>query len=303
MPFVFLMYALFASVFTTAKVGLSYSSPFFFVGFRMLFAGVLILMYLYCFRRDLLIFNKKDLLSLLKLAFFNIYLTNVFEFWGLQYLTSFKTCFIYSLSPFLSAFFSMLVFDEKLSPKKWGGLFIGVIGLTPILLTQTTVEELTGHFWIFSWAELAVFGAAASSVYGWILLKQLVQAQGYSPLSINGFSMVIGGVFSMAHSLAAEQWEPFPVKEIFPFLGCTFLLIVISNFVCYNLYGWLLKKWSATFMSFAGLSTPLFSALLGWLFLDEIMTWPFYVSLFFLGCGLVIFYQDEIQSSEKEITV
>jgi drug/metabolite transporter (DMT)-like permease len=301
MFFVFMMYALFASVFTIAKIGLFYSSPFFFVGFRMVLAGLLMAAYLFCFRRDLLTFKKKDMLSLLKLAFFNIYLTNTFEFWGLQYLTSFKTCFIYSLSPFLSAFFSFLAFNEKLSLKKWGGLFIGLIGLTPILLSQTTTEELTGHFWIFSWAELAVLGAAGSSVYGWILLKQLVQEKGYSPLFANGFSMIIGGLFSIAHSLGTEEWQPFPVTEILPFLACTLLLILVSNLICYNLYGWLLTKLSATFMSFAGLSTPLFSAFLGWLFLGEKVTWPFYVSLFILGYGLVLFYQEEMQPSEKPL--
>ena len=299
MILVFIMYALFASVFTVAKIGLAYTTPLFFVGFRMLLAGLFMIGYLVCFRRDLLTLKKQDLVPLLKLAFFNIYLTNVFEFWGLQYLTSFKTCFIYSLSPFLSALFSFLVFNEKLSSKKWMGLLIGMVGITPILLAQTTTEELTGHFWIFSWAELAVLAAAACSVYGWILLKQLVQDNQHSPFVANGFSMMIGGFFSLAHSYIDEDWQPIPVTEFLPFIGCTLVLILISNFIGYNLYGWLLKKFSATFLSFSGLSTPLFSAFFGWLLLGENVTWPFYASLLILSLGLTLFYREEEKATEK----
>jgi drug/metabolite transporter (DMT)-like permease len=203
--------------------------------------------------------------------------------------------FIYSLSPFVSAFLSFIIFSEKLSPKKWLGLLIGIIGIMPVLLTQTTQEELAGHFLVFSWAELSVTCAAVCSVYGWILLKQLVHENGYSPLMVNGCSMMLGGLLSLTHSAFTESWDPIPVSDLVPFLGSALLLILISNLICYNLYGTLLKKFSATFMSFAGLSTPLFSALFGWLFLHEVISWPFYLSFVILGCGLCTFYQDELK--------
>src|SRR5262249_47680543 len=148
MFFVFLLYALFASVFTIAKTGLEYSQPYFFVGSRMLLAGILLLGYQFLFHRSKFTLKKKDIGRKFLLALFMIYLTNTFEFWGLKYLTSFKTCFIYSLSPFVSALVSFLVLSEKLSPRKWLGLLIGFAGLTPVLLSQTTTEELTGHLFI-----------------------------------------------------------------------------------------------------------------------------------------------------------
>jgi drug/metabolite transporter (DMT)-like permease len=296
MFFVFLLYALFASVFTISKTGLEYCQPFFFIGVRMLLAGILLIGYVYFRQPEKFKLKKTHIWKVIQLAAFNIYLTNTFEFWGLQYLTSFKACFIYSLSPFVSALLSFVVLSEKLSSRKWFGLLIGFTGLLPVLLSQTTTEELAGHFLVFSWAELAVMSAAICSVYGWILLKQLVQEGGYSPLMVNGFSMFIGGVLSLVHSYFTENWDPFPVSESLPFLECAILLIIISNLICYNLYGALLKKFSATFMSFAGLSTPIFSALFGWIFLNELMPWHFYLSLSVLGLGLFLFYQEEFSS-------
>jgi drug/metabolite transporter (DMT)-like permease len=294
---VFLLYALFASVFTISKTGLEYCQPFFFIGVRMVLAGALLIAYVFFFQFDKFVLKKKHFWKVIKLAAFNIYLTNTFEFWGLQYLTSFKTCFIYSLSPFVSALLSFMVLSEKLSPKKWLGLLIGFAGLMPVLLYKTTTEELAGHLFVFSWAEIAVMSAAICNVYGWLLLKQLVQENGYSPLMVNGISMFLGGILSLVHSFFNERWEPLPVKEALPFLECAILLIIISNLICYNLYGALLKRFSVTFMSFAGLSTPLFSAILGWIFLDELMPWFFYFSLTVLGFGLFIFYQEEFKQT------
>lgn len=293
---VILLYALFASVFTIAKTGLDYAQPFFLVGSRMLMAGIIMLAYQFFCNRKEFTFNKAHFWRVFRLALFNIYLTNVFEFWGLKYLTSFKTCFIYSLSPFVSAILSYFMFADKMSSKKVMGLIVGFIGFLPILMYgSSSTEEQTGRFLFLSWAEIAVICAAVSSVYGWILLKQLVQENGYSPFMANGLSMVIGGTMALTHSLFAETWDPLPITQMFPFLECALLLILVSNLICYNLYGYLLKHYSATFISFAGFTTPFFTALFGWLFLGEVVTWPFYLSATIVLAGLYTFYQEELK--------
>ncbi len=300
MFYVILLYALFASVFTIAKTGLEYSEPLFFVGTRMMLAGILMLAFQYIFYRESFTFKKEHFFRIFRLALFNIYLTNVFEFWGLKHLTSFKTCFIYSLSPFVSAILSYAIFSEKLSLKKWVGLLIGFAGFIPILLSQTAVEEQTGHLLYLSFAELSVIGAVISSVYGWILLGQLVKENGYTPFMANGLSMLIGGAMALFHSTLAETWDPLPVSSWMPFLMSAFALIIISNFICYNLYGELLKKYSATFMSVAGFTTSFFSAFFGWLYLGEVITWPFYLSAMIVFTGLIIFYLQEIKDSKNK---
>jgi drug/metabolite transporter (DMT)-like permease len=296
MFYVFLLYALFASVFTIGKSGLSYAQPFFFVGSRMTMAGILILIYQYFFNYKNFKLEKKHIWKILQLAIFNIYFTNVFEFWGLKYLTSFKTCFIYNLSPFVSALLSYFIFKEKISFKKGLGLAIGFTGFLPIFLTQTSIEETTGQFFFFSWAEMAVMLAVFCSVYGWILLKQLVKENNYSPFMANGLSMFFGGIMALGHSAAIETWNPFPVVSYVSFFECAIALIIISNFIAYNLYGHLLKTFSATFVSIVGFSTPIFTAFFGWLFLGEVVTWPFYASVIIVFAGIFLFYQEELKA-------
>jgi len=296
---IFLLYSLFSLVFIICKMALEYSPPLFLVGSRMLAAGVLILAYhIFSNRQEfqkVFSINRAAILTLLGLAFFNIYLTNACEVWGLKYLTSAKTCLIYSLSPFASALFSYFLFSERMTRQKWFGLTIGFIGFIPILLSQSTEEELTGSFWIFSWAELAVCVAAVSSVYGWILLKKLIQVDKVSPLFANGSSMLLGGAIALVHSSFVEDWNPVPVTQYLPFIECSLLLILVSNFICYNLYGHLLKKFTATFMSFAGFSTPLFTAIFGWFFFGEMVSPAFFISMSIVFSGLLLFYREELK--------
>lgn len=296
---VILVYALFASVFTVSKTALDYSEPIFLVGSRMFVAGLLLLGYQFLFQREQFIVRKKDLVRLSLLAIFAIYLTNIFEFWGLKYLTSFKTCFIYSLSPFLSALLSYFVLKEGMSLKKLAGLAIGFLGFIPILVSHTQSEAELGQLWVFSWAELSVVGAAICSVYGWILLKQVVTENRYSPVMANGLAMTIGGIIALVHSYFAENWDPLPVTDYLPFMASALVLIIVSNILCYNLYGYLLKRFSATFVSFAGFTTPLFTALYGWTFLGETVTWPFYFSFAIVFSGLLLFYQEELATEFK----
>lgn len=295
MILVFLLFAMFASVFTVGKTALEFSQPFFLVGTRMLFAGFLLVSYEYLKHPHKLRFSKKDIWPILKLAIFNIYLTNTFEFWGLQYLPSFKTCFIYSLSPFASALISYFVFCERMTQRKWLGLIVGCVGFLPILFSNEGGEDLSGKILFFSWAEIAVLLACLSSVYGWIILKDVVKDGQHSPLFVNGISMVIGGSFALTHSAFTETWNPVPVTNYMVFFECWLTLIVVSNFVCYNLYGHLLKKYSATFLSFAGFTTPMFTAIFGWVFLGETINTAFYLSAVIVFTGLFLFNQEELK--------
>ncbi len=263
----------------------------------MALAGVLILSYLAIRNRSSFKLEMKQWFSLGVLAFFSIYITNILEFWGLQYLTAAKTCFIYSLSPFFAAFFSYIHFKEKMTPRKWLGLSIGFIGFIPVLMTQSGSEEIFNAFSYFSWPTLAIMGAALASVYGWILLRIVVKDRAVSPLMANGSSMLIGGSFALIHSLFVDSWTPTPIASgsVLPFLQTTLFITLISNIVCYNLYGLMLRKYTATFLSFVGLLSPIFASLNSWIFLGEPLSWQIFLSTGIVSIGLLIVYYAELK--------
>lgn len=294
---VILLYATWSSVFSLAKIALQYSPPIFLTGFRMLLASVLIIGFLLIAKRSALKLTAKQIFSLGLLGFFSVYLCNILEFWGLQHLTAAKACFIYSLSPFFAAFFSYLHFKEKMNGRKWIGMAIGLCGMVPVLLLQSGSEELLHAFSFFSWPTLALIGAALCSVYGWVLLRVAVKDSNISPLSANGISMLFGGLLALIHSAFFDTWQPLPVAAAnwTPFLKITLAITCISSILCYNLYGMMLKRFTATFLSFMGLLSPIFASVHGWLFLNEPISWVIFASTAVLSVGLWIVYAAELK--------
>lgn len=294
---VIFMYGAWSSVFSLGKMALESSSPVFLTCIRMLFAGIILLGWLFFKNRSSLKIGKKQILPLLALAVFSIYLTNILEFWGLQHLTVAKTCFIYSLSPFFAALFSYIHFGEKMSMKKMFGMLIGFAGFVPVLMMQTGDEGLFKAFSFFSWPELAIMGAALFSVYGWVLLRIIVKKQTLSPMYANGYSMLIGGTMAFVHSLFIDHWNPIPVVagHMGPFIQGIVLMTLVSNILCYNLYGYMLKKYTATFLSFMGLLSPIFASINSWFILGEAPSWQILLSTSIVSLGLFIVYQAELK--------
>ncbi len=291
------MYALWSSIFSLGKMTLQYCPPLFLTGARMVLAGLILLGFLAIFKRSAFRLNRIQVFSILLLAFFSIYLTNALEFWGLQHLSAAKTCFIYSLSPFFAALFSYLHFKEKMNGRKWLGLGIGFLGFIPVLLTHTGSEELLHAFSFFSWPSLAIMGAALCSVYGWVILRLVVKDHAISPLMANGASMLFGGLLAFGHSFLIEGWNPLPfqAENVGHVLKGTLAMTFISNIICYNLYGMMLKRFTATFLSFMGLLSPIFASLLALIFLGEPISWTIILSTAVVCLGLWIVYIAELK--------
>ncbi|MEN9654053.1 MAG: hypothetical protein RL235_165 [Chlamydiota bacterium] len=292
------MYGIWSSVFSLGKLALDHSPPLFLTAARMILAGALLLTFIAITKpKTLKKVTGKQWISISILALFSIYLTNALEFWSLQHLTAAKTCFIYSLCPFFAAILSYLHFGETMSPRKWLGMAVGFAGFVPVLMTQKGAGELLTSWSVLSWPELAMIGAAFCSVYGWIILRLLVKGDDTSPLLANGSSMLIGGLFALIHSVISEPWTPLPVASgsWTPFIQGILVITLISNLICYNLYGWLLKRFTATFLSFMGLLSPIFASLHSWLFLGEIPSPTLFAGTAIVSFGLWLVYSAELK--------
>lgn len=261
----------------------------------MLLGGTILLMYQYRKGEKIFAYDKKALIPLISLTIFNVYLTNVPEFWGLQFLNAAKASFIYNFSPFFAALLSYFVFGEVMTRNKWLGLFIGLLGFLPILIHEPLNEQSLGGFAFLSWPEIALLTAAISTVIGWISMRYLIKVSTYSSITANGISMFLSSILIFPTSLLVEQWNPYPIMNWSKFVFYLLILTLISNIIAYNIYGTLLRRYTATFLSFAGFTGPLFAALFSWLFLGETVSWCFFLSAIIVFIGLFIFYREELQ--------
>ena len=301
---VFLLFGMWSIAFPVGKYLLQYSPPIFLTGFRMTLAGVVLLLFLFLRKKIPKTISRRQIISLLALTFFSVYLTNILEFWSLSHLSATKTCFIYSLSPFITAILSYIHLKEKMTPMKCLGIFIGVLGFIPVIMFKTGTEGLLQAFCGFTWPEISMFGAAFFSVYGWVILRIIVKNENMSPFLANGVSMFLGGLLALGTSYFVDPWNPLPFTlSSFPTLFSNLLFLTfISNIICYNLYGFLLKRYTATLISIFGLLSPIFTSIHSFVILKEPFSPAIILSTFIVLFGLWIVYREEqkqgyIQSS------
>lgn len=303
MTFIILLQALFATSFPMGKYLLNFASPLFLSGIRFLIAGGILLIYQYFLPLKNFKIKTKHIWIFAQIIILGMYATYGLRFYALEVLPIWKVSFFYNLSPFLSALYAYVLFNERLSTKQWVGLSIGFIGMMPMLLSRTPEEATLGEFFYISIYELFLIISVCLHCYSWLLIQKLVRHKNYDTSIVNGICMASGGLLSLITSYLIEG--PAPMYDPASFCKGMIFMIFISNILCHNIYAELLKKYSATFMSFTSFLSPLFAALYGWAFFQETISWHFYLSIAIVLVGLYVFYQDELKNKanfeEKEI--
>ncbi|MBP6103958.1 MAG: DMT family transporter [Gammaproteobacteria bacterium] len=283
---------LYSTVFIIGKYALYHIPPILLTGSRMVLAGVLVLAFQFFFRPQSFSLKKIHWGPVLMVALMGVYLTNILEFWGLQYMESAKASFLCSFYPIVTALLSYLWFQEKINAKQWLGLLLGMGGFIPLLLNMDPKEMLG-----FSLPEWAILLSTVTTAIGWIAMREVVKDRKLCPLMANGLSMLAGGLLSLLHSFCVESWNISQQTNLWPALQGLLLLTLVSNILCYNLHAYLLKHFNATYLSFAGLSQPFFTAFLAWFFLAEVLTTSFWLSLGLVTLGLYFYYREALKSA------
>lgn len=292
-----LEYAILASTFTIAKVAVGYADPLFIIGVRMVFSAPLMFLVHRFQKAPSFSIQPQHWPLFLGVSLFHIFLPFIGEFWALQYVSSAKTAITYSLTPFIAAILSFFLLRKKISTIQTIGLFIGILGLLPILMSGDEIN-FSGEFLMVSLPELVLLLSVISASYAWFLVSKLMN-HGYGISFINGIAMLIGG------SLSLIAWYIFsgsesPIKgDLNQFLLWTSLLIVVANVISYNFYGWLLRHMSITLMSAVGFFCPIFASLYGLFLLGEQLEITHLVALIMVAVGIWLFYREERKANAK----
>lgn len=294
-----LMNLAYAILFPISKIALGYASPMFLIGFKMTLAGGGIMIYQYIFNREKFYLPKESYLPLFYAAFFSIYITNVFDFWGFKYLSATKSCFLYNLSPFVAALIARFYFKEYFSWKKWLGLAIVLAGALPMIIFDPGSEQIVHPFNTFlPLPEIALLIGIIASPLGWLLAQRYLCTIDYNAVTVNGITMLVGGLLALLQSFLLESWSPLPVSNWHYFLLSAFAIIFFSNIVGNTLYVRLLKDYSVTFLALTSFSEAIIVAILDWLILDIPITYKFWIAMSVVFVGLYLFYIEELNKDK-----
>lgn len=281
-----LMNASLAITFSAGKYVLTVLSPLWFLIGRMAIASV-------CFYIGHKIFEQKILITKRYLtivgifSLFNIYLANIFQLWALKTIPSAKACLLYNCNPLFIALILYVAGSEVLKGRQLVGIIISFLGLALSVLGQ---DNLNGIGTISS-GELIILMAALSAAIGAVLLQKIMRSALY-PLSItNALGMLIATVMATLHLCILEP-EAIPFNVLYSStIMAAFFLVTITTIVCAALYAYLLKFYSATFLSLTSFSAPLIAALFDRLLFATPVSASFFAATGLIFAGLYIFYK------------
>lgn len=291
---VVVLYLLCASMFTIAKAVLLFARPIFFIGVRMTVAGMLLLGFDRYKQGKFTAIASSDRWLFAQMIVFHIYLVYVLDLIALEHMASARSALWFSMTPFFTAIIAYFLLGEYLTIKKIIGLAIGFCGVLIEMLSSCGTGQMAPE----GVYDMYMLIAVASGAYGWILFKKLqLKPAGYSSFFINGFAMFFAGLCALVTSCYYESWfTALPVTDVWSFALLTSSIIVLGNIMYYSLYGYLLRFYSTTFLAYAGFLCPIFAGCFGWLFLCELLSVQFFISVLCVCCGLYLFYQDELRA-------
>jgi len=274
------------------KAALKYSAPFFYIGSRMAIGGFILLACYYALYRKISI-DKKDILFLVQIMFFQLYIAYLCDIYAIGHLTAARASMLYTIAPFVAAFFSYLMFNERITAKKLVGMGIGFIGIIPFVTLGVYCQAEGQSLW--SVVGLILLFGVICNTYGYILMRVLVKKCKYHPILITGLAMLGAGLCTLLTSFLVESpllIEPINIRS---FMMILLLVIIFGNIIAYGLNGFLLRKYTTTFIAFAGFLYPLFGAFFGWIFFNEQVPYAFFYSIVMIAIGLYIFYHEELR--------
>nr|WP_203563785.1 DMT family transporter [Deefgea sp. CFH1-16] len=120
--------------------------------------------------------SKSQILRLITLGFFGVFLYNVFFFYGLHYTDASRASLIVALNPALIALTAFFIEKEKISRTNLIGIMACVIGATTVILSKnTSITHSSSELWkgdllilgcVISWVIYTVF-AQKNSFGNW----------------------------------------------------------------------------------------------------------------------------------------
>lgn len=313
MYLLFLLWLCFAFVFVFGKLALSFFSIFDFIFLRMITAGTLLLFYELFFGDRFLSLRKKSLpkiengsllekiplpLLLILTSTMHMLIPFILEYKATLILHPTTISLLYSFSPFITAIISIGLKQEILTLNKALGLSLGWMATLFTFLPSINFN-ISGLIQLDSFnviPEIILLGAIVSASLAWFLVKELMN-RGLSLSLINGLTMFCAGIgiFVFKNYLSTSCNLCTTFFDI-PWNGWALLATttLLSNFIGYTLYSYLLNFYSATILSLSGFLCPIFTATVAHFLLAQNNFTGYYLLSFILGIiGLLIYEKKE----------
>jgi drug/metabolite transporter (DMT)-like permease len=258
-----LLALIWGSLFVFIEIGLSYLPPVLFAALRHDIAAVLTLGYVAYVSPQWLPRSRADWWLVTIGAVFFVGLYNGFLFVGQQGVTGGMAAILVATNPILAAFFAwMLIPQRRLALPGIAGLLLGLVGVSLVAR-----PDLSAPLRSESVGALLVLLSTACLAFGSVLVERA--SSDLSTESFVAWSNVLGALFLHGISLGLPTESVTQVDVSVTAVGALLYLAVIGSGVSAILYFMLLDELGAVEINLVSYAAPIFTAILGWMILDE----------------------------------
>lgn len=232
--------------------------PLLFGGIRVIIAGILLLAYQYL-RGSTVFLSAREFPAIVGVSVLLFLGGNGLMNMAGQTVDSAALAILAATTPLWLGLFAMAIpRDDRLTPRGWFGLFVGLCGvfllLAPRLRDPARLFDDFGPFY--------ALGSAASWAIGSLILRHLRIKTPH--LTVASYQMLIGGIYLVVLAWFLGEPERLPAsltpRAIGAFLYCLFVGSLVG-FVCFN---WLLGHVSAAKVGTYAYVNPVVAILVGW---------------------------------------
>lgn len=260
------------------RIGVTHFPPAFFAGIRFAIAGLIMLMYAW-YRGFSIPTKFKSLIRLSIIGLFLLVGANGTVVWAEQWVHSGIASLVVATVPLFMALIETILPNTKgIGLKGWIGLIIGFIGVVFLVYSNLNTESIN-----FIGVGALLFASLMWSIGS--LYSKSIEIEG-SIFSKIGIQMLAGGIVLLLIGFINNEFKQihFTVSGLFSLL----YLIFFGSIVGYGSYIYVLQKWPAAKAGTYAYVNPLVAVILGWLILDENMSFSILFSAFIILTGVFL---------------
>ena len=261
--------------------------PMYGVGIRFFFSGLLFFLIL-LLRKESIPINKQSIKLYLSFALLNFSLSYGITYWATQYVYSSISAIIWGLFPAVTSLIAHFMIPndpkERLTQNKLLALGIGFIGLTIISSNQTIDFSSNSSIGI-----LLLICAVVAAAYPSVLYKK--HSQEVNHYQMNAVCQLITGVVMLSLSYFIETEETMQLVWTNELILSTIYLIVLGGVVSWGIYFWLYQHLTVTQVTYVAIFPPIVAIIMGWTFLNEVLTTKEIIGTILILSGSVLIYR------------
>jgi drug/metabolite transporter (DMT)-like permease len=259
--------------------------PFFGVGFRFFLSRLLFFLIIF-FRKESIPFNKQAIKLYLSFGLLNFALSYGITYWATQYVYSSISSILWGLFPLFTSVMAHFMLsgddNEKLTSNKLKALFLGFIGMVFIGSNQSI--DLQSQSFL---AIMVLVGAIIIAAWPSVLYKKYNDVVG--PYQMNAVCQVLTGVIMLSlSSLLKEDLAQIVWTDQLLFASA--YLVLFGGVISWGIYFWLYQYLSVTQVTYVAIFPPIVAIILGWIFLNEVLSAKEIIgTIFILGSSVLIY--------------